>query len=152
MAPAESHDGSVPTSLVSQGFDRVEAGGSDGGYHAADESNGNENEHRYHQCAGIDHQPDVTRFGILGHGTVKGQASHRYGHHIGKNNSEDPARKCDGERFSEVASVGPAATTYRATGLARGTTYYFRVRAYNSAGNSNYSDTASATTKRKKGL
>jgi hypothetical protein len=57
----------------------------------------------------------------------------------------------DGEHFSEVASVGLAATGYRATGLARGTTYYFRVRAYNSAGDSAYSETVSATTKRKKG-
>lgn len=57
----------------------------------------------------------------------------------------------DGEHFSEVATAGPTVTLYRATGLARGTTYYFRVRAFNGAGDSAYSDTASATTKRKKG-
>jgi hypothetical protein len=56
----------------------------------------------------------------------------------------------DGEHFTEVGSVGATVTSYRATGLARGTTYYYRVRAYNNAGESDYSNTASATTKRKK--
>jgi len=48
--------------------------------------------------------------------------------------------------FSEVATVGAGTTTYNSTGLNASTTYYYRVRAYNSAGNSGYSNTVWATT------
>jgi hypothetical protein len=44
------------------------------------------------------------------------------------------------------ASVGANATTFQATGLSASTTYYFRVRASNSAGASGNSNVASATT------
>ena len=37
-------------------------------------------------------------------------------------------------------------TTYQNTGLSCSTTYYYRVRAYNTGGNSNYSNIASTTT------
>ncbi|HKQ07279.1 MAG TPA: metallophosphoesterase [Blastocatellia bacterium] len=55
----------------------------------------------------------------------------------------------DGISFKEIATVGGNLTAYTAAGLARGTTYYFRVRAYNAAGDSAYSNVVSATTKRK---
>ena len=45
-----------------------------------------------------------------------------------------------------ITIVGANVTTYSATGLSAATTYYYRVRAYNSAGDSGYSNTASATT------
>ncbi len=48
--------------------------------------------------------------------------------------------------FTEIATVAANATTYQNTGLTAGTTYQYRVRAYNTAGNSGYSNTASATT------
>lgn len=49
--------------------------------------------------------------------------------------------------WTEVAGSLPANTaSYSATGLNASTTYYFRVRASNGAGNSDYSATASATT------
>ncbi|MGA1979975.1 MAG: glycoside hydrolase family 9 protein [Sedimentisphaerales bacterium] len=48
--------------------------------------------------------------------------------------------------FSQIASLGANVTTYSSTGLAASTRYYYRVRAYNSAGNSAYSNTANATT------
>ena len=52
----------------------------------------------------------------------------------------------DNVSFIEVATVSANATTYSATGLAAATAYYFRVRASNPAGDSAYSNTASATT------
>jgi titin len=52
----------------------------------------------------------------------------------------------DGVNYTQVATVGPNVTGYTATGLLPLTTYYFRVRAYNAAGNSAYSNVASATT------
>ncbi|MCJ7795719.1 MAG: fibronectin type III domain-containing protein, partial [Thermoleophilia bacterium] len=48
--------------------------------------------------------------------------------------------------FAQIAAVGANVTSYASTGLSADTTYYYRVRAYNSAGDSAYSNTASATT------
>lgn len=48
-----------------------------------------------------------------------------------------------------TTSVGPNLTSFQAGGLTNITTYYFRIRAYNSLGESANSNTASATTKRR---
>lgn len=48
--------------------------------------------------------------------------------------------------FSQITTVGTGVTSYTNTGLTAGTTYRYRVRAYNAAGNSGYSNTATATT------
>lgn len=48
--------------------------------------------------------------------------------------------------YSVIARVGANVTTYTDTGLSPQTTYTYRVRAYNSAGKSPYSNPASATT------
>jgi hypothetical protein len=53
-------------------------------------------------------------------------------------------RSTDGTNFLEINTV--AGTTFQNTGLNPGTTYYYRVRAYNALGNSGYSNVASATT------
>jgi N-acetyl-anhydromuramyl-L-alanine amidase AmpD len=49
--------------------------------------------------------------------------------------------------FGQIATPGANATTYTSGGLASGTTYYYRVRAYNASGNSGYSGVAHAMTK-----
>lgn len=48
--------------------------------------------------------------------------------------------------FTQFATVGTNVTGYSDTGLAASTSYSYRVRAYNSAGDSGYSNTASAVT------
>jgi thermitase len=54
-------------------------------------------------------------------------------------------RSADGIDFAEIATT--TGTSYSSTGLSASTTYYYRVRAYDAAGNnSGYSDVASATT------
>ncbi len=55
-------------------------------------------------------------------------------------------RSTDGTSFSQIASLGAGANSYSSTGLAAATKYYYRVRAYNSAGPSAYTAVASATT------
>jgi hypothetical protein len=55
-------------------------------------------------------------------------------------------RKTGAGSYSQIATVGADVTSYSNSGLSTGVTYYYRVRAYNSAGNSDYSDEASATT------
>ena len=48
--------------------------------------------------------------------------------------------------YAQIASVGANVVSYSNTGLSVGTTYYYRVRAYNSSGISSYSNEANATT------
>ena len=52
----------------------------------------------------------------------------------------------DNVTFTEVATVSANVQAYSVTGLATATAYFFRVRASNTAGDSAYSNTASATT------
>jgi predicted secreted protein len=57
--------------------------------------------------------------------------------------------RCTGEgcsEFAQVATVGANVTSYANTGLAASTSYSYRVRASNGAGDSDYSNTASAVT------
>ena len=66
-------------------------------------------------------------------------------------NNEDSFKieRCQGagcNNFAQVATVGANATTYNDTGLTASTSYSYRVRASNTAGDSGYSNTASATT------
>ncbi len=55
-------------------------------------------------------------------------------------------RGTDGVNFSQIDTVGADETTYSDTSVAELTAYYYRVRAYNTAGYSNYSNVDSATT------
>ena len=48
--------------------------------------------------------------------------------------------------FFEIATLAADVTLYTNTGLAPGTSYTYRVRAYNGAGNSDFAGPASATT------
>ena len=52
----------------------------------------------------------------------------------------------NGVDFSQIATVNENTTSYPRTGLSSSTLRYYRVRSYNDAGNSAYSNTASATT------
>ncbi len=55
-------------------------------------------------------------------------------------------RSKSGGSYSQVATVGAGVASYRDSGLSKRTTYSYRVRAYNGAGNSAYSNTVSAKT------
>jgi hypothetical protein len=56
-------------------------------------------------------------------------------------------RSTDGTNFSQIALNGANEVTYSSAGLTAGKKYYYRVRATNGAGDSAYSNIASATTK-----
>jgi hypothetical protein len=55
-------------------------------------------------------------------------------------------RSADGINFTSLAMVGSGANSYSDTNLSAGTTYYYRVLAYNGAGDSADSNVANATT------
>lgn len=55
-------------------------------------------------------------------------------------------RSTNGSKWSQIATVGANVTSYVSSGLKANTTYYFRVRSYNTAGNSAYSNTVSTKT------
>jgi hypothetical protein len=55
-------------------------------------------------------------------------------------------RSIDGTNFTEIKTVGANTTAFSDTGLAESTKYYYRVYAYNSGGNSAYSNVVNATT------
>jgi hypothetical protein len=62
--------------------------------------------------------------------------------------------RCQGSgcsSFAQIATVGANVTSFQNTGLSAGTSYSYRVRAYNAGGNSAYSNTASATTEASSG-
>jgi subtilisin family serine protease len=66
-------------------------------------------------------------------------------------NNEDGFKieRCQGAgcaNFGQIATVGANVTTYNNTGLSSGTTYSYRVRANNAGGDSDFSNTATATT------
>lgn len=54
-------------------------------------------------------------------------------------------RSLDNANWSEIAALAQGTTSFSNTGLTGGQTYSYRVYAYNSIGNSAYSNTASAT-------
>ncbi len=53
--------------------------------------------------------------------------------------------------YTQIATAGANVTTYSDTGLSASTTYYYRVEAYNSAGDSSYSNEAGAMTQASSG-
>jgi fibronectin type 3 domain-containing protein len=55
-------------------------------------------------------------------------------------------RALAGGAYSQIATLGANVTVYQDTGLSAKTTYWYRVRAYSSAGDSGYSNVAAATT------
>ena len=55
-------------------------------------------------------------------------------------------RGTDSASFNPIATVASNTTTFSNTGLAPGTTYFYRIRAVNAGGQSPYSNSASATT------
>ena len=55
-------------------------------------------------------------------------------------------RKKSGGSYSQIKTVGKNVTAFTDTGLTKNTKYYYRVRAYNSSGNSAYTGEASVAT------
>ncbi|MFA5104310.1 MAG: fibronectin type III domain-containing protein [Candidatus Margulisiibacteriota bacterium] len=66
----------------------------------------------------------------------------------GNENGYKIERSTDGSTWAQITTVATNTAAYSNTGLTGNTTYYYRVRAYNTAGNSVYSNISNATTLR----
>ena len=55
-------------------------------------------------------------------------------------------RGTDSTNFTQIATVAPNITTFENIGLTASTTYHYKIRAFNSQGNSDYSSAVQATT------
>src|ERR1700690_4399543 len=89
------------TLFVAEGFDRVETGGANSRDHAADESDGSENEHGNEQGDGVDHEADVAGLGVFGHGAVERKSADGEGNDIRQEDAEESANEGDSESFGQ---------------------------------------------------
>jgi len=62
------------------------------------------------QRDGVDHQADVARFRVFGHGAVKRESSNGESNHVGQDDAEESAHKSDGERLRQKLEEDVAAT------------------------------------------
>ena len=56
-------------------------------------------------------------------------------------------KSTNGTSFTEIAKIGAGIESFKATGLSPSTQYWFKVRAYNGVGNSDYTSTVNQTTR-----
>src|ERR1039458_2697970 len=87
--------------FVAQGFDRIHAGGFDGGQHAADDADESEDHRGREQSGGVDGEMDVAFGAILYECAPQGKRSHRPGDNVSENYAGDSTEKRDGQGFGE---------------------------------------------------
>ena len=74
-----------------------------------------------------------------------GQVQLRWAANPGEQDGFSLEQSSDGSEFAEIQKVPDPTTRFLVTGLAPGKTYAFRIRGYNSLGNSPYAKTLSVT-------
>src|SRR5664279_2841151 len=87
----------------------VEARGTDGRDHTADESDRAENQDRDEKGDGVDHQADVASFGMFRHGAVEGEPSDGEGYGVGEDDAHEATDESDGEGFGKKLKEDMAA-------------------------------------------
>src|SRR5208337_4786916 len=95
--------------FVAQGFDRVEAGGTDRRDHTADQADGGEDEDGDDQGDGVDHEANVASFGVFGHRTVESEPAHGKGNGVCEDDAEKSPDEGDGERLGQKLEKDVAA-------------------------------------------
>jgi len=90
--------------------------------------------------------PPAAPTGLSATATGSDQINLSWSDNSGDEDAFEVQRSPDGTSFSLIATLGANVTSYSDTGLAGGTTYYYRVAATNAGGSSGYSNVASATT------
>ena len=87
--------------LVAQGFDWIQAGGAEGWNHAADQSDGAENERGHNQRSGSDDQPNVARLAVFREGAVQRDPADGKRDSVGQDHSQHAADEGDGQSFGK---------------------------------------------------
>src|ERR1035437_9032159 len=104
------------TLLVAQRFDWVEPRRFDGGKHSAYQAHQGQDNSGDEDDLGIDNQPDIGGFGILGNRAVEGEAAHANGNRICHGDAGNAAGKGDRQGFGQelkedVATAAAVATS-----------------------------------------
>jgi hypothetical protein len=84
--------------------------------------------------------------GLAASATAYNSVTVRWADNSGDETGFKVERSGNGVDFTEVATLGAATTSFADNGVVASSNYYYRVRAYNSVGNSTYSNTGSVTT------
>jgi len=84
---------------------------------------------------------------LVGTATTSRRIDLQWVHNAGDETGFRVEQSTNGTTFVQVATVAAGVTTYRHNGLTPNTLYFYRVRAYNAAGNSAYSNVVQVTTK-----
>ncbi len=84
--------------------------------------------------------------GITATGTAYNSVTTRWTDSSSNETGFKVERSRNGVDYLEIATLGAGVATYVDNGVIASSNYYYRVRAYNSVGNSNYSNVASVTT------
>lgn len=91
--------------------------------------------------------PPVAPSNLAGDTSTGGQVSLSWTDNAGNEYGFEVERSVDGgASWTQIATPGADSSSYADSGVASETTYVYRVRAYNGAGYSNWSNTVSATT------
>lgn len=90
--------------------------------------------------------PPAAPTGLTANAVSSSQINLTWADNSGNETGFEVDRSTDGVNFAQIATTGANVTTYASTGLAASTTYWYRVRATNGAGDSGDSNIASATT------
>src|SRR6267143_4490124 len=93
---ALNHPARPQSLFVAQSLDGIQAGGTEGWDHAADQPHDPQNQRGRDQGSRSDHQTDVASFSILGEGAVQRESSHGERDGVSQNNSKYSADEGNG--------------------------------------------------------
>ena len=88
----------------------------------------------------------TTPSGLAAVATAYNSVTVRWNDNSGDESGFKVERSGNGVDFTAIATLGAGTTSFADNGVVARSSYYYRVRAYNGAGNSGYSNTASVTT------
>src|ERR1700730_12095762 len=88
-------------SFVAQALDGVEAGGVDGGDHAADDADQTQNDRRHNQASQVDVEVNVSPLKVVAEGAHQREHSHGPGNYVGDCDAGEASGEGDGQGFGE---------------------------------------------------
>src|ERR1700736_3977930 len=88
-------------SFVAQALDGVEAGGVDGGDHAADDADQTQNDRRHNQAAQVDVELNISSLEVVAEGAHQWERPHGPGNYVGDGDAGEASGEGDGQGLGE---------------------------------------------------